>query len=198
MTGPRAVTLRTYERGVEDETLACGTGAVAAAILAATRGLVEPPVDVLVRGGETLTIHFTGRGADVAEVYMEGETRLVYEGEKTEEAASRVGFFLQAFLVHFFAQHIFGLAFESDSQLSFRAQCRICFSQRKTDSSDASLPRNDKITAQYFPKKSYECQDAIPRCARVLLRGRGGVLSRRARWSLRTALSGLVSTRAST
>ncbi|MEE9255660.1 MAG: diaminopimelate epimerase [bacterium] len=86
VTGPRAVTLRTYERGVEDETLACGTGAVAAAILAATRGLVEPPVDVRVRSGETLTIYFTGRGADVADVYMEGETRLVYEGEMTGEA----------------------------------------------------------------------------------------------------------------
>ena len=74
---------------MEDETLACGTGAVAAAILAATRGLVEPPVDVLVRGGETLTIHFSGRGAEAADVYMEGETRLVYEGEMTEEAARK-------------------------------------------------------------------------------------------------------------
>ena len=87
VTGSNAVTLRTYERGVEAETLACGTGAVAAAILAATRGLAEPPVDVLVRGGENLTIHFSGRGAEVADVYMEGETRLVYEGEMTEEAA---------------------------------------------------------------------------------------------------------------
>ncbi len=87
VTGSHSVTLRTYERGVEDETLACGTGAVAAAILAATRGLVEPPVDVLVRSGEILTIYFQGRGADVADLYMEGETRLVYEGEMTEEAA---------------------------------------------------------------------------------------------------------------
>ena len=87
VTGPRALALRTYERGVEDETLACGTGAVAAAVLAAARGLAEPPVDVRVRSGEVLTIHFAGRGADAREVYLEGDTRLVYEGEMTEEAA---------------------------------------------------------------------------------------------------------------
>ncbi len=85
--GPRRLRLRTYERGVEDETLACGTGAVAAAVLAAARGLVEPPVDVEVRSGEVLTIHFAGRGADARDVYMEGDTRLVFEGEMTEEAA---------------------------------------------------------------------------------------------------------------
>jgi len=87
VTGPNAATLRTYERGVEDETLACGTGAVAAAILAATRGLVEPPVDIRVRSGEILTIYFTGRGEEVRDIYMQGETRLVYEGEMTGEAA---------------------------------------------------------------------------------------------------------------
>ncbi len=81
--------LRTYERGVEDETLACGTGAVAAAILAATRGLVTPPVDVRVRSGEIVTIYFEGRGGDAGDIYMQGETRLVYEGEMTEEAVRK-------------------------------------------------------------------------------------------------------------
>ncbi len=84
--GEGSLILRTYERGVENETLACGTGAVAAAILAAARGLVEPPVDVRVRSGEVLKIYFEGAGADVRDVYMEGETRLVYQGEMTEEA----------------------------------------------------------------------------------------------------------------
>ncbi len=86
VTGPRAIKIRTYERGVEDETLACGTGTVASSILAASRGMVESPVDVKVRSGEILTISFTGRGNEVRDVYMEGDTRLVYEGEITEEA----------------------------------------------------------------------------------------------------------------
>ncbi|MBT3351131.1 MAG: diaminopimelate epimerase [Nitrospinaceae bacterium] len=86
VTGPNSLILRTYERGVEDETLACGTGAVATAILAATRGLVEPPVEVCVRSDEILTIFFSGRGAEVADIYMQGETRLVYEGEMSEDA----------------------------------------------------------------------------------------------------------------
>ena len=71
---------------MENETLACGTGAVATAILAATRGFVSAPVDVSVRSGEILKIYFEGAGADVRDVYMEGETRLVYQGEMTEEA----------------------------------------------------------------------------------------------------------------
>ena len=86
VSGENSVVLRTYERGVENETLACGTGAVATAILAAARGFVSSPVDVNVRSGEILKIYFEGAGADVRDVYMEGETRLVYQGEMTEEA----------------------------------------------------------------------------------------------------------------
>ncbi len=81
-----AVFVRTYERGVEGETLACGTGAVAAGILAAAHGLVEPPVSVSTRGGEALTIHFDPARADFGDVYLEGDTSWSYDGVMTEEA----------------------------------------------------------------------------------------------------------------
>ena len=55
------IKLRTYERGVEDETLACGTGAVATALVASWTGLVDSPVDVLVKSEETLKIYFEKR-----------------------------------------------------------------------------------------------------------------------------------------
>ncbi len=81
-----AVFVRTYERGVEGETLACGTGAVAAGILAAAHGLVRPPVPVRTRGGEVLTIHFDGGRADFGDVYLEGDTSWSCDGVMTEEA----------------------------------------------------------------------------------------------------------------
>jgi diaminopimelate epimerase len=78
--------VRTYERGVEDETLACGTGAVASALIAAAHGLVDSPVAVETTGGEVLNIYFQRRGEGFERVFLEGDTRLVYEGELWEEA----------------------------------------------------------------------------------------------------------------
>jgi diaminopimelate epimerase len=83
---PRKIQLRTYERGVEDETLACGTGMVAAVLAAAHRGLVVSPVDVLVQSGETLRIYFTRRDDGFAEIYLEGAAKMVYQGFLFEEA----------------------------------------------------------------------------------------------------------------
>jgi diaminopimelate epimerase len=81
LAGPQSLEIRTYERGVEDETLACGTGAVAAALIAAHLGQARPPVAVHTRGGEVLTIHFQPPGGDPNEVYLEGEALVVYQGE---------------------------------------------------------------------------------------------------------------------
>jgi len=80
------IEMRTYERGVEDETLACGTGAIASALVSAERGLVKPPIKVKTRGGEILTITFKKRGDQFQEVWMEGGTAIVYEGRLHEEA----------------------------------------------------------------------------------------------------------------
>jgi len=80
------LTVRTYERGVEDETLACGTGAVAAALLAARKGFVDSPAEVQTRGGEILRIHFQPEGDGFDRVFLEGDARVVCEGELWEEA----------------------------------------------------------------------------------------------------------------
>jgi diaminopimelate epimerase len=80
------IRVRTYERGVEDETLACGTGDVASVLAAASRGLVDSPVDVLVQSGETLRIYFTKKGDLFDEIYLEGKVKIIYHGFLFEEA----------------------------------------------------------------------------------------------------------------
>ncbi len=80
------IVVRTYERGVEDETLACGTGSVASVLLSAVKGLVDSPVDVKVKSGEVLTVHFSKTGNAFTNVYLEGRVRVVYEGRLWEEA----------------------------------------------------------------------------------------------------------------
>ena len=78
--------IRTYERGVEGETLACGTGSVAAAIISAHTADYEPPVDLLTRSGELLTIYFDHSADKYTDVYLEGDARVIYQGELWEEA----------------------------------------------------------------------------------------------------------------
>ncbi|AEH44995.1 diaminopimelate epimerase [Thermodesulfatator indicus DSM 15286] len=76
--------VRTYERGVEAETFACGTGACASAIIAAQKGLIKPPVTVETSGGEKLNIYFDPK--DVSRVFLEGEARFVYQASLSKEA----------------------------------------------------------------------------------------------------------------
>jgi diaminopimelate epimerase len=81
--------VRTYERGVEDETLACGTGAVASAIIAALQEEVASPVRVTTSGGEILTIYFrinTQIDIEISDVCLEGPAHFIYEGELQREA----------------------------------------------------------------------------------------------------------------
>lgn len=79
------ISLRTYERGVEDETLACGTGAVASALISAFKGLVQSPVSIKTRGGEVLTIYYEIEEGEVKKVFLEGEVHIIYEAEMWEE-----------------------------------------------------------------------------------------------------------------
>ena len=79
--------MRTYERGVEAETLACGTGSVAAAAVAFFKNKVQSPVQVRTSGGEMLTVYVEGQpGREIRKVYLEGEVRLIFEAEVFEEA----------------------------------------------------------------------------------------------------------------
>jgi diaminopimelate epimerase len=80
------IRVRTYERGVEDETLACGTGAVASALISSRKGLVESPVDVRVKSGETLKIYFHKTSGELKDIYLEGKAKVVYEGRLWDEA----------------------------------------------------------------------------------------------------------------
>jgi diaminopimelate epimerase len=78
--------VRTYERGVEDETLACGTGVVASVLAAAGRNFVDSPVDVTVKSGEILRVYYTFHDNRFEEIYLEGKVKIVYQGELFEEA----------------------------------------------------------------------------------------------------------------
>jgi len=82
------IVVRTYERGVEDETLACGTGTVASALVAAFKGFVKSPVSVWTRGGEILKVHYQIDGREVKKVFFEGDVHIIYEAEMWEEAYS--------------------------------------------------------------------------------------------------------------
>ncbi len=81
-----AFKVRTYERGVEDETRACGTGAVAAALVAALLGRAESPVEIVTSGGDRLTILFDLQEGAADNVFLKGPAHVVYRGELNEEA----------------------------------------------------------------------------------------------------------------
>ncbi len=80
VTGRDSISARIYERGVEDETLASGTGCTACAVISSLVKGVQPPIRVQTHGGAILTINFKEQGDRFSDVTMTGPTRLVYEG----------------------------------------------------------------------------------------------------------------------
>lgn len=83
---PHHIRIRTYERGVEDETLACGTGSIASALLASLVAKVESPVTLVPQSGLELTVHFASQGERFTDVYLQGDARAVYEGRILPDA----------------------------------------------------------------------------------------------------------------
>ena len=81
VNGSDRIQVRTYERGVEDETLACGTGAVASALIAAMRQKMNSPITVLTRGQDELVVHFEGTPPHYSAAFLEGPTQVTFRGE---------------------------------------------------------------------------------------------------------------------
>jgi len=74
------ILVRTYERGVEGETLACGTGVVASSILSNLRRRLRSPILVTTRGGDDLRVGFSMENGHARKVTLQGPARIVYTG----------------------------------------------------------------------------------------------------------------------
>lgn len=80
---PSSLAIRTYERGVEDETLACGTGVVATALIHHLRSQAPSPIAVQVKGGDILEVGFELENGHPKEVTLAGPADFVFEGTVT-------------------------------------------------------------------------------------------------------------------
>jgi diaminopimelate epimerase len=78
--GPNKIAIRTYERGVEDETLACGTGVVASALMFAFTEKAKGPIGVIARGGDELRVGFDRIDKQFRNVTLTGPAEFVFEG----------------------------------------------------------------------------------------------------------------------
>jgi len=74
------VHIRTYERGVEDETLSCGTGSVAGAIIAGIKFDLIPPISLITKGGDKLVVNFDKGQLEYRNVSLTGPVEVVYTG----------------------------------------------------------------------------------------------------------------------
>jgi diaminopimelate epimerase len=81
--------MRTYERGVEAETLACGTGAVASAIVLGHQGIAQSPTRIRTSSGRDLTVSYDLSSGRATRVRLAGHAAVIYDGTLTEEAHSQ-------------------------------------------------------------------------------------------------------------
>lgn len=72
--------VRTYERGVEDETLACGTGIAAAALVLAVAKSLASPIRLKARSGTWLKVYFAREAESFKDLFLEGDARIVCRG----------------------------------------------------------------------------------------------------------------------
>ena len=75
------IKIRTYERGVENETLACGTGSVAAALIVYGTGNLNPPIRLKVKSGEILQVDFGTDSGNFKNLSLTGPAEVIYNGE---------------------------------------------------------------------------------------------------------------------
>ncbi len=78
--------IRTYERGVEGETLACGTGCVAAALILGAKMELKSPIDLKTRSGNRLRIYFNRIADGFDQIFLEGDARIICSGQLHSDA----------------------------------------------------------------------------------------------------------------
>ncbi|MDR3306480.1 MAG: diaminopimelate epimerase [Endomicrobium sp.] len=71
---------RTYERGVEDETLACGTGITASGVISVLKGFAKSPVNVIAKGGDKLSVSMMVENDKISDVVLEGPAIISFKG----------------------------------------------------------------------------------------------------------------------
>jgi diaminopimelate epimerase len=74
------ILVRTYERGVEGETLACGTGITASGIVSVLRGFVQSPVNIISKGGDRLLVSLKNLCGKISNIALEGPAVISFKG----------------------------------------------------------------------------------------------------------------------
>ncbi|MFO7445417.1 MAG: diaminopimelate epimerase [Ignavibacteriaceae bacterium] len=77
----KKIYIRTYERGVEDETLACGTGATASALIGNMNFNLQPPISLITFGGDELIVDYQKEEKEIKNLSLTGPVKVVYTGE---------------------------------------------------------------------------------------------------------------------